>query len=82
MAAIPGGKTTVTPYVAVKGATVFLEFVETTFHTDTALRVTIEDGTIGHDEITIGNSIVMAFDARPEWPDTAGHSKLSQRLRR
>lgn len=67
---IPGGKSTVTPYVAAKGAATFLDFVEQTFATATALRVLNEDGTIGHAEIMIGNSVVMAFDARPDWPDT------------
>jgi PhnB protein len=67
---IPGGKATVTPYVAAKGAAKFLDFVEQTFGTDTALRVLNQDGTIGHAEVTIGDSVVMVFDARPEWPDT------------
>jgi PhnB protein len=38
----------VTPYVAAKGAATFLDFVEQTFDTDTALRVLNQDGTIGH----------------------------------
>ena len=67
---IPGGKSTVTPYVAAKGAAAFLEFVERTFGTDPALRVLNEDGTIGHSEVTIGDSVIMAFDAHPDWPDT------------
>jgi PhnB protein len=67
---IPGGKSTVTPYVVVKGAARFLDFVEATFATSTALRVLNEDGTIGHAEVRIGDSVVMAFDARPDWPDT------------
>jgi PhnB protein len=67
---IPGGKSTVTPYVAAKGAERFLRFVETVFATEPAMRVLNEDGTIGHAEIRIGESVIMAFDARPEWPDT------------
>lgn len=70
MTVIPGGRATVTPYVVVKGAARFLDFVETTFGTGPALRVPGEDGTIGHAEVVIGNSVVMAFDARPQWPDT------------
>jgi uncharacterized glyoxalase superfamily protein PhnB len=34
------------------------------------VRVHNPDGTIGHAEVRIGDSVVMAFDARPEWPDT------------
>jgi uncharacterized glyoxalase superfamily protein PhnB len=67
---IPGGKSTVTPYVAAKGAARFLDFVEQTFGTEKALRVFNDDGTIGHSEVRIGDSVVMAFDSRPEWPHT------------
>jgi uncharacterized glyoxalase superfamily protein PhnB len=67
---IPGGKATVTPYVAAKGAARFLDFVETVFQTGKAMRVLNPDGTVGHAEVRIGDSVVMAFDSRPEWPDT------------
>jgi uncharacterized glyoxalase superfamily protein PhnB len=67
---IPGGKSTVTPYVAAKGAAEFLDFVERAFGTEKAFRVYNEDGTIGHSEVTIGDSVVMAFDSQPDWPDT------------
>jgi uncharacterized glyoxalase superfamily protein PhnB len=70
MVNIPSGKSTVTPYVAAKGAARFLDFVEAAFATDPALRVFNPDGTIGHSEIRIGGSVVMAFDSRPEWPLT------------
>jgi PhnB protein len=67
---IPGGKSTVTPYVAAKDAGRFLDFVEHTFATAPAVRVRDEDGTIGHAEVRIGASVIMAFDAHPDWPDT------------
>lgn len=67
---IPGGKSTVTPYVAAKGAAAFLDFVEQTFATSTALRVLNPDGTIGHAEVKIGNSVIMVFDSQPDWPAT------------
>ncbi|MFI5909270.1 VOC family protein [Dactylosporangium sp. NPDC051541] len=67
---IPAGKSTVTPYVAAKGADRFLDFVETVFGTEKAARVYNPDGTVGHAEVRIGGSVVMAFDSRPEWPDT------------
>jgi uncharacterized glyoxalase superfamily protein PhnB len=68
---MPGGKSTVTPYVAAKGAATFLDFVEQAFDTDTALRVLNQDGTIGHAEVRIGDSVIMAFDAQPDWPGGA-----------
>jgi PhnB protein len=66
----PGGKATVTPYVVAKDAAKFLDFVERTFGVQTSLRVPNQDGTIGHAEVTIGDSVVMVFDAQPDWPDT------------
>ncbi|MBU2670466.1 VOC family protein [Actinoplanes bogorensis] len=66
---IPDGKRTVTPYVAAKGAARFLAFVEAAFGTEPARKVFNPDGTIGHSEVTIGDSVVMAFDADPGWPD-------------
>lgn len=29
----------------------------------------LEDGTIGHAEIRVGDTILLAFDQRPGWPD-------------
>jgi PhnB protein len=63
-------KGTVTPYVAAKGADLFLDFVEAVFTTEKAARIRNPDGTIGHSEIRIGDSTVMAFDSRPGWPPT------------
>jgi uncharacterized glyoxalase superfamily protein PhnB len=59
----------VTPYVAVKGADRFLEFVERTFDVKTSGRALNDDGTIGHAEITVGNSVLMVFDVPADWPD-------------
>lgn len=28
----------------------------------------VEDGTIGHGEIRVGDTVVLAFDLRPDWP--------------
>lgn len=56
--------------MAVKGAARFLDFVAAVFTTKRALRVPNPDGTIGHAEIRIGESVVTAFDSRPEWPET------------
>jgi PhnB protein len=63
-------KGTVTPYVAAKGADRFLDFVEAVFTSEKAARIRNPDGTVGHAEVRIGGSIIMAFDSRPEWPFT------------
>ncbi|GAB3168388.1 hypothetical protein GCM10027059_30970 [Myceligenerans halotolerans] len=31
-------------------------------------RVATEDGSIGHGETRVGDTVVLAFDRRPEWP--------------
>lgn len=63
-------KGTVTPYVAAKGADRFLDFVEAALTSEKAARIRNPDGTIGHSEIRVGDSIIMAFDSRPAWPFT------------
>ncbi|HEY3561261.1 MAG TPA: VOC family protein [Kribbella sp.] len=70
MTKIPGGKSTVTPYVVVKDAGKFLDFVERTFEVRTSGRFLNQDGSIGHAEITVGESVLMTFDAAADWPDT------------
>jgi PhnB protein len=58
------------PYVAVRDAAAFLDFLREAFDAVEWGRVVLEDGTIGHAEVWLGNRVVQLFDARPEWPDT------------
>jgi PhnB protein len=66
---VPDHYGSLTPYVSVRGASAFLDFVQQAFGAVERGRFTLEDGTIGHAEVWIGNRVLMAFDARPEWPD-------------
>ncbi|WP_154792169.1 VOC family protein [Occultella kanbiaonis] len=61
---------TVTPYVVVKDAHAFLDFVIEAFGAVDRGRVPNDDGTVGHGEVAIGDSIVMAFESRAGWPET------------
>lgn len=70
MTSIPAGKATVTPYIVAHGADVFLTFIEKAFDADVYLRVPNPDGSIGHAEAKIGSSVLMTFDASPDWPAT------------
>lgn len=70
MNAIPAGKGALTPYVVVKGAAGFLDFVREVFGGEEEVRLPNEDGTIGHAEIWVGDALILTFDARPEWPET------------
>ncbi len=67
---IPEGYHTVTPWVSSRDTARLLDFVKQAFGADELARVYVENGAIGHAEFKIGDSIVMAFDAKEEWPDT------------
>jgi uncharacterized glyoxalase superfamily protein PhnB len=66
--AIPEGYRSVTPYLVVEGAAGVLEFVKAAFGARERLRMAGPGGSIGHAEVTIGDSVVMVADAGPEWP--------------
>jgi PhnB protein len=67
---VPDGKRSVTPYVCVKGVRRLVEFLTTAFDAEVLGMVPNRDGTIGHAEVRIGDSIIMLFDAQPDWPET------------
>jgi PhnB protein len=60
---IPEGYHTVTPYLVVDGAEKVLDFVKQVFGAEERMRMDNPDGTIGHAEVTIGDSVVMTADA-------------------
>jgi uncharacterized glyoxalase superfamily protein PhnB len=67
---IPEGYHTVTPWISSRDTARLLDFVKQAFGAEELGRVYVENGAIGHAEFKIGDSIVMAFDAKEEWPDT------------
>jgi PhnB protein len=67
---VPEGYSTVTSWIVSRDTARLLGFVTRAFGAEELARVELEDGSIGHAEFRIGDSIVMAFDARPHWPDT------------
>jgi uncharacterized glyoxalase superfamily protein PhnB len=73
---VPEGYHTVTPWIISRDTAGLIEFVTRAFGAEEIARVQDEDGTIGHAEFRIGDSVVMAFDAKPEWPDTPGFLRL------
>jgi PhnB protein len=73
---IPEGYYTVTPFVIVKGAAKLLDFVREAFGAQEMARVPAEDGTIGHAETRVGDSVVMMFDAKEGWPATPAFLRL------
>jgi PhnB protein len=63
------GYTTVAPWIVTRDTGRLFEFITTVFDGDELARVPLEDGSIGHAEIRVGDTILLAFDQRPDWPD-------------
>lgn len=70
--AIPEGYRTVTPYLVVEGAERLLDFVKEAFGAAERMRMPGPNGTIGHAEVTIGDSVVMLADGSDQWPARPG----------
>lgn len=73
---IPDGYHSVTPFVICSDAARFLDFMSVAFGAEELGRVVGEDGRIGHAEARIGDSVVMAFDGKPDWPPTPGFLRI------
>ncbi|WP_208630591.1 VOC family protein [Amycolatopsis kentuckyensis] len=69
MTATPDGYTTVAPWIVTKDTAALLDFVTAAFDGVELGRVPLADGSIGHAEIRIGDTVVLAFDQREDWPD-------------
>jgi PhnB protein len=64
--AIPDGYHTATPYLIVKGAAQAIEFYKNAFGAQELFRMAApDDGSVGHAEIKIGDSIIMLADENP-----------------
>jgi PhnB protein len=63
---IPEGYHTLTPYLAVDNATEAIEFYKHAFGAKERMRMPGPEGTIGHAEIEIGDSLVMLSDPFPQ----------------
>lgn len=56
------------PWIVTDDTGAFLDFASKAFGGEEISRVPTEDGSIGHAEIRIGDTVVLAFDRRPDWP--------------
>ena len=63
---IPEGYQTLTPYLAVDNATEAIEFYKRAFGAKERVRMPGPEGTIGHAELEIGDSLVMLSDPFPQ----------------
>lgn len=60
---IPDGYHSITPYLVVQGAAKVLDFAKTAFGAQEIFRMPGPNGTIGHAEFKVGDSIIMIADA-------------------
>ncbi|HKN56472.1 MAG TPA: VOC family protein [Amycolatopsis sp.] len=73
---VPAGYHTVTPWIISRDTAGVIDFLVRAFDAVELARVVGEDGTIGHAEVRIGDSIVMLFDSREHWIDTPAFLRL------
>ena len=76
--AIPDGYGTVTPWIICKDSAKLIEFLERAFNAKElpGSRIKNPDGSIGHVEMRLGNSIIMLFDSHASWGPTAAFLRL------
>jgi uncharacterized glyoxalase superfamily protein PhnB len=68
--AVPAGHQSVEPWIITRSTPQLLDFIAAAFGAQEAFRVPMDDGSIGHAEAKIGDSNILAFDSRPDWPPT------------
>ena len=73
---VPAGYHTVTPWIIARGAGELIDFLEQAFGAEELARIYVADNFIGHAEVRIGDSVIMLFDAKPDWPDTPSFIRL------
>ena len=75
---MPVGYHTVTPWIIAKGASELVTFIEKVFcgKEKQGSRVPNADGSIGHVEVQVGDSVIMLFDHKPGWPETPSFLRL------
>ncbi len=64
---VPDGYHSVTPYLTVTGVANLIDFLKEAFAAVETERMTRPDGTVGHAEVRIGDSMVMMGEASDAW---------------
>jgi PhnB protein len=75
-AGVPEPYGSVSPWVITRDTGRLIEFATAAFGASELGRMTDESGVVGHAEFRIGDTIVLAFDARPQWPDTPAFLRI------
>lgn len=69
---IPAGYHTVTPYLTIAGAVDLIDFLKQAFAGREKERITLPDGTIGHAEVIVGDSVIMLGEPKGECKPMTG----------
>jgi PhnB protein len=69
----PDGYSTVSPYLIADGAQKVIDFLKQTFGATELRRHDAPDGSIGHAEVRVGDTVVMVADALKDWPAVPSH---------
>ena len=72
---VPQPYGTVCPWVITRDTGAFIDFATKAFDAREIARMEV-DGAIGHAELFIGESVVLAFDSRPHWPATPAFLRI------
>jgi PhnB protein len=69
-AGVPEGYPNVSPWITTGNTAKLIEFLKEAFDAQETegSRFINDDGSIGHAEVRIGDSVILMFDAKPEWP--------------
>jgi uncharacterized glyoxalase superfamily protein PhnB len=67
---VPEPYSSVSPWVITRDTAKLIDFTVAVFDATEMGRMADENGVIGHAEFMLGDTVVLAFDARPDWPDT------------
>jgi len=65
--AVPEGYHSITPYLVVQSAEKLIDFLKAAFGARETVRLLQPDGSIGHTEMRIGDSVLMLSEARAQW---------------
>lgn len=71
MSPIPAEYGSITPYLVIPKCAEAIEFYKHAFDAKETMRLPMPDGSIGHAELKIGDSILMLASGGPEWPATS-----------
>ncbi len=68
---IPAEYGSLTPYLVIPRCAEAIEYYKRVFGAEETMRMPMPDGTIGHAELKVGDSILMLASGGPQWPPTA-----------